>query len=79
MNWIEIAVIKCRLKYLDRWNKKRRKIAKIYTENFKDLPLILQKNNNKAHHIYREIVIRTESRDKLQKFLSKKGIETVIY
>jgi len=48
LDWNQIAFIKCRIKYLKDWIEKRRKIAKIYLEELKDLPIILPETDKKA-------------------------------
>ena len=62
--------------------KKRRKIAKIYNENFKDiadikLP-ILDKSSKKNFDTFQNYEIRAKNRDQLRKFLLKCGVGTLI-
>lgn len=78
LDWEQIAFIKCKIKYLKDWTERRRKIAKIYIEGLKNLPIILPYTSKKAYHVYRDFVIRTNKRDKLFKYLARKGIETCI-
>ena len=78
LDWIEIAFIKCRMKYLKDWTKKRREIAKIYYEELDDLPITLPATDKKAYHVFRDFAIRTDKRDRLCRYLKRKGIQTVI-
>jgi dTDP-4-amino-4,6-dideoxygalactose transaminase len=76
---IQAAILRVKLKYLDEWNEKRRKIAKQYNEFLKDTEIICPKEASYAKHIYHLYVIRSRKRDKLQSFLETKGISTLIH
>ncbi|QXM05962.1 DegT/DnrJ/EryC1/StrS family aminotransferase [Crassaminicella indica] len=76
---LQAAFLNVKLKYLDSWNKERRKIANIYLENIKNKKIIkpfIQKNTEPVWHLF---VIRTNKRDHLQKYLMNKGIQTLIH
>ena len=75
---IQAAILRIKLKYLDRWNNQRRKIAKSYSELLEDFVSTPEedKDNRHVYHLY---VIRTENRDKLKDYLSSKGIGTAIH
>jgi dTDP-4-amino-4,6-dideoxygalactose transaminase len=77
---LQAAFLLERLKDLDNDNSKREKKARIYFDLLKDvkqikLPLIRQNSN----HIFHLFVVEVEEREKLQKFLKEKGIETLIH
>jgi len=85
---IQAAFLDVKLKYLDTENQHRREIAQFYCDNIKN-PLIilpatsesfnlypLSFNLSKVWHIF---VIRTANRDKLQAYLTEKGIQTLIH
>ena len=75
---IQVAFLKPKLKYLDKWNELRRRKAKIYSELLSDTDIITPVETKKAKHVYFTYVIRTKRRDKLRRFLHRKGIETWI-
>jgi len=75
---IQAAILRLKLKYLDRWNNERRKIAKSYNELLEDFVLTPQEDKDNRH-IYHLYVIRTEKRDKLKDYLYAKGIGTAIH
>lgn len=82
---IQAAVLYVKLKYLDDENQRRREIAKYYCDNIKNdkikLPIKHSELNiadNKSH-IWHLFVIRTKERDKLQKYLAERGIQTIIH
>jgi dTDP-4-amino-4,6-dideoxygalactose transaminase len=76
---IQAAFLDIKLKYIDRDNEKRSKIANYYIENIRHPDLILPIFENDRSHVWHLFVIRHPQRDKLQKFLEKNGIETMIH
>jgi dTDP-4-amino-4,6-dideoxygalactose transaminase len=77
---LQAAVLRVKLKYLDEWNRRRIKIAEIYNREFKDLPVILPpRNNSQIKGNYCVYAIRTNQRDKLQKYLRENNICSLIH
>jgi len=77
---IQAAVLSVKLKGLDKDNNRRREIAKFYRNNITNPQIQLPIENYGAEgHAYHLFVIRTTKRDKLQKYLSSKGIQTLIH
>lgn len=76
---IQAAVLRVKLKYLNEWNEKRRKIAKLYNELLEDSDVIMPIEKEWAKHVYHLYVIRHGERDKLQQHLLKNGIKTQIH
>ncbi len=76
---IQAAVLRVKLKHLDKWNEKRRKNAQLYNELLgnDDVKVPIEENGNK--HIYHLYVIRAKQRDKLAEFLNGRGISTGIH
>lgn len=77
---LQAAILREKLKFLDRDNAVRRKIAKRYIEKFAGrdklevvLPKKLQDSN---FHLF---VIKTKKRDELQEYLKKKGVPSLIH
>ncbi|MDP6809006.1 MAG: DegT/DnrJ/EryC1/StrS family aminotransferase [Desulfobacterales bacterium] len=80
---IQAAVVLAKLKYLDKWTKKRRSNAQTYDRLFKEkgLPdhLTLPKEIVQRH-VYNQYVIRVkDKRDELRSFLGENNISTEIY
>lgn len=75
---IQAAVLRIKLKYLNEWNNKRKKIAEIYNCLLKDI-CIIPFERNKNSHIFHLYVIKIKNRQKLQAYLKKKGIDTLIH
>jgi len=76
---IQAAILRVKLKYLDRLNEKRRKNAKLYNELLKDGDILTLVEKEYAKHVYHLYVIRYKERDKLQQHLLKNGIQTQIH
>lgn len=75
---IQAAVLTVKLKYLDGWNEQRRYLASIYDSLLSE-DVIKPKQADDRQHVYHLYVIRTTARDRLQRYLYEKGIETLIH
>jgi UDP-2-acetamido-3-amino-2,3-dideoxy-glucuronate N-acetyltransferase len=78
---LHAAILRVKLKYLDKWTEKRIENAAFYTRRFMEgangsilTPSIVQ-----DRHIFNQYVIRIKNRDALKSFLKDRGIETEIY
>ncbi|MBD3180949.1 aminotransferase class V-fold PLP-dependent enzyme [Candidatus Poribacteria bacterium] len=76
---IHAAVLRVKLKELDKWNKSRNKNAKIYTEKLKEAPVITPIEADYGEHIYHLYVIRTNDRKPLMDFMKQKGVSSGIH
>jgi dTDP-4-amino-4,6-dideoxygalactose transaminase len=76
---VQAAILRVKLKYLERWNEKRREKAKLYTKMLSSSGVTCPSERAKATHVYHLYVIGSGSRDALQSFLREKGIETLIH
>lgn len=66
---MQAGILNVKLKYLNRWNARRREIVKYYLKNIKNKKIILPKlikNFSSSNHLF---VIRTENRNGLEKYL----------
>lgn len=74
---IQASVLRVKLKYLDKWNKERNRVADIYNKsliNYKTQQIA--KGGKSCYHLF---LIESDNREKLQKYLQKKGINTLIH
>ncbi len=72
---IHCAVLKVKLKRLEKWNEQRREITSIYRKLLADLPIILPPEMDKDSIFnYHLFVIRTSRRDELLEFLKSKEV-----
>lgn len=79
---LQAAILNVKMKYLPQWIARRRYIAGLYEEGLNDLDwLKLPPSTNENGFycdVYQNYVIRTNMRDKLQRFLEKEGVETMV-
>ena len=82
LDTIQAAILLAKLKYVEEFNKKRREIANIYNENFKDIeeietPAMLEE----AYNVYHQYTIKVKhsKRDEVKKYLEQQGISSMIY
>ena len=76
---IQAAILNVKLKYLDEDTKKRRMVAGYYIENIKNPLIITPQVKNWDAHVFHLFPIRCKERDRLQKYLEKHEIQTVIH
>lgn len=76
---IQAAVLEVKLKFLERHNKKRVKMARRYIEKLRDLPCGFQQISPSVCSVFHLFVIETVKRDVLKSFLAKNGIVSDIY
>jgi dTDP-4-amino-4,6-dideoxygalactose transaminase len=76
---IQAAILRIKLNHLDENNEKRIKNAELYDEFLENTTILTPTKLNFVKHVYHLYVIRSKERDKLQKFLSSKGIFTGIH
>jgi len=74
---IQAAILRVKLKYLDRWNKKRNKVAQKYCEGLKIIKK--QKIIEGGISNYHVFTVQAEKRDELIEHLKQKGINTIIH
>jgi len=79
---LQAAILRVKLRYLNKWNESRRKNAKKYNELLNNIGGITTPYEaDYAKHVYHLYVIRVEKegRDKLREELKSKGIATGIH
>ena len=79
MDNLQAAILNFRLKNLAKINNKRRINAKFYMNNLNKKFIFMPKENSNEFNTYHTFVIQVAKRDKLKKYLEKKGIETSIH
>jgi perosamine synthetase len=81
LNTVNAAIGRVQLRKLDKWNERRRAIARLYDHLLSDLDeVVLPPNGGRGivpvYHLY---VIRTTFRDKLKVWLEQNGIECGVH
>ncbi len=76
---IHAAILRAKLPYLERFNKKRQSLANIYDNLLNISGIKRPQVFDGCEHVYHQYVIETEHRNKLQKYLMENGFETQIH
>ena len=77
---LQAAILRVKLRHLNKWNESRRENAKKYNELLNNIGGITTPYEaDYAKHVYHLYVIKTEGRDKLREELKFKGISTGIH
>lgn len=77
---IQAAVLRIKLKHIDKWNTARRENAKRYNELFKNCDKIQTPSElDDTYCVYHQYTVKIENRDDVHKKLQEKGIGAMIY
>lgn len=76
---LQAAVLSVKLKYLDEWTKRRRELAALYDKLLDREKVQIPVEADYSRGVYHLYVIRHPRRDSLQKYLSEKGVSTLIH
>lgn len=93
MDGIQGAVLRVKMRHIERWNERRRALADLYDGLFvaaglakprgaapdPSRPVNLLETNPHAFHIFHQYVVRVPRRDDLRAFLSLNGIGSEVY
>ncbi len=76
---IQAAILRIKLKYLDKEIEQRRLLADYYIECIRNEQVILPKLNDRTSHVWHLFVIRVKNRNKFQKYLLDNDVQTLIH
>jgi dTDP-4-amino-4,6-dideoxygalactose transaminase len=79
MDGVQGAILRVKLRHLDRWTEERRRCAREYNQRLGDFGLVLPVtagNCSPVHHVY---AVRTPDRDSLKAHLEANGISAGIH
>lgn len=76
---IQAAILRVKLKEIDKWNSKRREIVEIYNDALNDQPLVTPFSNKDVEHVYHMYILQAENREEVLKILKDKGVATGVY
>lgn len=82
LDTLQAAVLLAKIKYIEEFNERRRKIAQFYNSKLWDVKgIVLPHHPSNAYHVYHQYTIRVldGKRDELRKYLKERGIETMVY
>ena len=78
---LQAAILRVKLRHLDRWNDARRRNARLYDEAFRQHRvegLVLPQELPGAYHVYHLYCIRMKARDRVNAVLAQQGIGTQV-
>lgn len=76
---LQAAFLREKLRYLDRWNERRRTIAEHYAAGLANTPLGLPLQEEGVRHAWHLYVVRTRNRDQFKTALADRGVQTQIH
>lgn len=76
---IQAAILRVKLKYLEKWNKRRKEIAEKYVREIKNEKIVLPKINEGVVSVFHLFVIKVGSREKFQQYMKENGIGTAVH
>ena len=79
MEGFQGAILRVKLRHLERWTEARRANAVVYAELLKDSGVVTPQQMAYARHVYHVYSIRTPSRDSLIQTLTAAGVQTGIH
>ena len=76
---LQAAILRVKLRHLDRWSERRAQNAALYNSLFEGSKVGRPYHDTRTRHIYNQYVIRVPNRDALRKHLQEKNIGCEIY
>jgi dTDP-4-amino-4,6-dideoxygalactose transaminase len=76
---VQAAVLRVKLRHLDRENARRRELARLYDARLANAPLVLPRARAGAEHVYHLYAVLSRHRDDLQAFLKAQGVGTAVH
>lgn len=77
---LQAAILRVKLKHLEKWTERKIEIAKKYNELLKDIDAVITPNIDPNHkNVFYVYTIRVKERDKLQEFLKNNDIASQMY
>lgn len=79
LDTLQAAILRVKLKYLEKWNVARRRNALLYHQSLEGCGLTLPAEAGGAESVWHLYVIRTEQRDALKEHLVSRGVNVGIH
>ncbi|GFZ33717.1 glutamine--scyllo-inositol aminotransferase [Clostridium zeae] len=76
---MQAAILRVKLKEIDKWNDKRRDNARFYNENIKNESLIKPTEAEGRRHVYHMYILQSDNREAILEYLKDSGIATGVY
>jgi dTDP-4-amino-4,6-dideoxygalactose transaminase len=80
LDTVQAAVLRAKLKHLDKWNTLRRQNAQLYLKELENIKgIILPMEAPYSYHVYHIFAIRVKNKDEVINKLAKKGISVLMH
>jgi dTDP-4-amino-4,6-dideoxygalactose transaminase len=79
LDGLQAAILNVKLKHLETWTEKRRKIAAMYEKLLRNSDVITPVEMPGMRHVYHLYVVRVQNREAIQAKLKNKGIMTGVH
>jgi dTDP-4-amino-4,6-dideoxygalactose transaminase len=80
LDTLQAAILRVKLRHLERWNRERRERAAAYTRALAGVPgLVLPREREGSASAWHLYTVRTAERDRLQQHLKARGIGTAVH
>ena len=76
---LQAAILRVKLRYLDRWSEARAHNADLYDKLFEGSRIGRPYRDPRARHIFNQYVLRSPRREELKQFLADRGVGTEVY
>jgi dTDP-4-amino-4,6-dideoxygalactose transaminase len=76
---LQAAILRVKLRHLDRWSEGRARNATLYNQLFEGSKVGRPFHDPRTRHIHNQYVIRSPRREELRAFLGERGIGTEVY
>jgi dTDP-4-amino-4,6-dideoxygalactose transaminase len=76
---LQAALLRVKLRRLDKWNQRRARLARLYLNGLQNSPCLLPWVPAWAEPVWHLFVIRHPRREALQEILTRQGIQTIIH
>ncbi len=76
---LQAAVLRVKLRHLDRWSEQRAKNAALYNQLFEGSKVGTPFHDPRTRHIYNQYIVRVPNRDGLKAYLGEKNIGCEVY
>jgi dTDP-4-amino-4,6-dideoxygalactose transaminase len=79
MDGIQGAILRVKMKHIERWTEARRSRAAVYARHLADTPVTVPCERQGSRHVYHVYAIRTPERQAVQAALQAQGIHTGVH
>ena len=76
---LQAAMLRVKLRHIDAWNERRRKLAHELSERLPDSGVVVPMERSRAKHVYHQYIVRVEDRDHVQACLKERDIASALY